>query len=51
MTIGDYIYPCDAGTGRPMGYHNFTATPGGVVCSLCGQVPGQIKTIWNSSHT
>jgi hypothetical protein len=34
MTI---IYPCDAGTGWPMGYHRYAVTEFGVCCSLCGK--------------
>ena len=33
------VYPCDAGTGWPMGYHSYTVTDFGVVCSLCGHRP------------
>ena len=30
-------YPCDRGTGIPMGYHDYHAAPGGApVCRLCG---------------
>lgn len=30
-------YPCDRGTGMPMGYHHFEASPNGVVvCRYCG---------------
>lgn len=39
------IYPCTAGTGRPVGFHNFVATQGGVVCSLCGLLPFQTPTL------
>jgi hypothetical protein len=34
------IYPCNAGTGWPMGYHHFEANAQGVVvCTLCGKKP------------
>lgn len=34
------LYPCDRGTGTPMGYHHFVASPlGVVVCTLCGATP------------
>ena len=33
-------YPCDRGTGTPMGWHSFTGTPEGmVVCTYCGRQP------------
>lgn len=28
-------YPCDAGTGVPLGWHNFAGSP--AVCTLCGK--------------
>lgn len=34
------VYPCDRGTGHPMGYHHFEANPNGiVVCRYCGRKP------------
>lgn len=33
-------YPCDMGTGQPLGYHHFQASPSGiVVCMKCGKKP------------
>jgi hypothetical protein len=32
------VYPCDRGTGYPLGYHHFQASPNGiVVCIYCGE--------------
>jgi len=34
------VYPCDKGTGTPLGYHNFQANVNGyTVCTLCGKKP------------
>lgn len=33
------FYPCDAGTGWPMGYHQYVRNNYGSCCSLCGHVP------------
>jgi hypothetical protein len=31
------VYPCSRGTGMPVGYHHFEASPNGVVvCQYCG---------------
>lgn len=33
-------YPCDRGTGRPVGYHHFQTSPSGVTaCTFCGKRP------------
>jgi ribosomal protein S5 len=40
MTSGTKVplYPCDAGTGVPVGNHEFYALPGGVpTCKRCGK--------------
>jgi hypothetical protein len=32
------LYPCDRGTGTPLGYHNYAASANGiVVCTWCGR--------------
>ena len=33
------IYPCRAGTSRPVGWHHFVAGPYGVACQYCGVKP------------
>lgn len=35
-----HVYPCDRGTGTPLGYHHFQLTPGArfPVCIFCGKV-------------
>lgn len=35
-----HAYPCDRGTGTPLGYHHFQWTPGArfPVCIFCGKV-------------
>lgn len=40
MSVGFGSFPCDRGTGYPVGYHNFVANDVGiVVCSWCGHSP------------
>jgi hypothetical protein len=37
---GTTLYPCDRGTGTPLGFHHFEASPNGVVvCRYCGRKP------------
>lgn len=36
---GITVYPCDRGTGSPVGYHKFSGTGGIVVCEYCGKGP------------
>ena len=32
------VYPCDKGTGTPLGYHHFQANAQGIaVCVFCGK--------------
>ena len=35
-----HVYPCDRGTGAPIGYHHFQISPGTKhpVCVFCGKV-------------
>lgn len=33
-------YPCDRGTGTPIGWHNYQAGPNGVCCTYCGHRQG-----------
>ena len=46
--MGAQPYPCNAGTNSPMGWHNYTKTPYGVVCTKCGYEP---RGYSNSSYT
>lgn len=42
VTVGTkgLAYPCDRGTGSPVAYHHFEASPNGVViCRYCGRKP------------
>lgn len=47
MAINDYAYPCDKGTGIPLGYHHFQGGASGnkVVCIYCGKSPAESITI------
>jgi len=38
---GSIIYPCDRGTGTPVGYHKFGASGGVAVCEYCGKFAAQ----------
>lgn len=39
-SINTKFYPCDKGTGTPLGYHHFQANSNGfVTCTLCGARP------------
>ena len=40
VSVSIKVYPCDRGTGKPIGYHEFAASDSGVVvCRYCGQRP------------
>lgn len=41
----EYIlaYPCDRGTGKPLGWHKFRYTEGNTVCEHCGRSPHTIQ--------
>lgn len=39
------MYPCDKGTGTPVGYHKFNATHVGVVCEYCGSYPSYVTPV------
>lgn len=34
----NFMYPCDAGTSLPIGYHKFEFSNGFAVCKLCGYI-------------